>query len=162
MRHRKNRLVQEQPSEDASDESRKTSPKVPKGRGWVQVFQLLLLTVVFYSMLKAFQWGGSRLRSSTSLLRSLTPARPAFYKKAGLPTTFRELGALAFQSKPQTPISQPTSMTTPQSVGNFDLVKQVDVSYTPVRVSKWRSRVTGLSVVHIDYEGDNALICLFA
>ncbi|PVF99908.1 hypothetical protein CPB86DRAFT_846178 [Serendipita vermifera] len=43
-------------------------------------------------------------------------------------------------------------MTTPQSVGNFDLVKQVDVSYTPVRVSKWRSRVTGLSVVHIDYE----------
>ncbi|KIJ68351.1 hypothetical protein HYDPIDRAFT_106537 [Hydnomerulius pinastri MD-312] len=39
-----------------------------------------------------------------------------------------------------------------QSFGNFDLVKQVKLDYTDVVVSKWQSRVTGLTVVHLDYE----------
>jgi hypothetical protein len=37
--------------------------------------------------------------------------------------------------------------------GNFDLVKRVKLDFTDVTVSKWRSRVTGLSIVHLDYEG---------
>ena len=41
----------------------------------------------------------------------------------------------------------------PQSYGNFDLVKDVKLKFTDVQVSKWKSRETGLSVVHIDYEG---------
>lgn len=35
---------------------------------------------------------------------------------------------------------------------NFDLVKRVKLDFTDVTVSKWRSRVTGLTVVHLDYE----------
>jgi hypothetical protein len=40
-----------------------------------------------------------------------------------------------------------------ESFANFDLVKRVKLDFTDVTVSKWRSRVTGLSVVHLDYEG---------
>jgi hypothetical protein len=39
--------------------------------------------------------------------------------------------------------------------GNFDLVKRVKLDFTDVVVSKWKSRVTGLSVVHLDYEGES-------
>ncbi|KAK7064154.1 Metalloenzyme, LuxS/M16 peptidase-like protein [Favolaschia claudopus] len=44
------------------------------------------------------------------------------------------------------------SATSPQQFGNFDLVKSIKLGFTDVQVSKWRSRVTGLSVVHLDYE----------
>ncbi|KAI0734519.1 Metalloenzyme, LuxS/M16 peptidase-like protein [Fomitopsis betulina] len=40
----------------------------------------------------------------------------------------------------------------PESFGNFDLVKRVKLEFTDVQVSKWKSRETGLSVVHLDYE----------
>ncbi|KAJ6503445.1 Metalloenzyme, LuxS/M16 peptidase-like protein [Mycena vitilis] len=40
----------------------------------------------------------------------------------------------------------------PQKFGNFDLVKSIKLGFTDVQVSKWRSRVTGLSIVHLDYE----------
>ncbi|KAG1833897.1 Metalloenzyme, LuxS/M16 peptidase-like protein [Suillus variegatus] len=36
--------------------------------------------------------------------------------------------------------------------GNFDLIKRVKLDYTDVVVSRWQSRVTGLTVVHLDYE----------
>jgi hypothetical protein len=45
------------------------------------------------------------------------------------------------------------SLATPEKFGNFDLVKSFKLGFTDVHVSKWRSRVTGLSVVHLDYEG---------
>jgi len=41
----------------------------------------------------------------------------------------------------------------PETFGNFDLVKRVELDYTDVVISKWQSRVTGLSVVHLDFEG---------
>lgn len=44
-------------------------------------------------------------------------------------------------------------VTIPETFGNFDLVKRLKLDFTDVTVSKWRSRVTGLSVVHLDYEG---------
>lgn len=44
--------------------------------------------------------------------------------------------------------------TIPENYGNFDLVKQVKLDFTDVTVSKWRSRVTGLTVIHLDYEGN--------
>jgi len=40
-----------------------------------------------------------------------------------------------------------------QDFGNFDLVKRIKLDYTDVVVSRWQSRVTGLTVVHLDYEG---------
>ncbi|KAF8844003.1 hypothetical protein BDN67DRAFT_895938 [Paxillus ammoniavirescens] len=38
------------------------------------------------------------------------------------------------------------------SFGNFDLVQRVNLDYTDVVVSKWQSRATGLTIVHLDYE----------
>ncbi|KIM85318.1 hypothetical protein PILCRDRAFT_817322 [Piloderma croceum F 1598] len=46
----------------------------------------------------------------------------------------------------------PTLNGKPETFGNFDLVKRVELDYTDVVISKWQSRVTGLSVVHLDYE----------
>lgn len=40
-----------------------------------------------------------------------------------------------------------------ETYGNFDLVKRVELDFTPVTVHKWRSRESGLTVVHLDYEG---------
>jgi hypothetical protein len=45
------------------------------------------------------------------------------------------------------------------SFGNFDLVRKVKLDYTDVTISKWRSRTTGLSVVHLDYEGMHVYRC---
>jgi len=48
----------------------------------------------------------------------------------------------------------PTTITMgPEAFGNFDLVKRVKLDFTDVVVSKWRSNVTGLTVIHLDYEG---------
>ena len=41
----------------------------------------------------------------------------------------------------------------PEKFGNFDLIKRVKLDFTDVVVSKWQSRITGLNVVHLDYEG---------
>jgi hypothetical protein len=56
-------------------------------------------------------------------------------------------------------VSQPSLGVSPQNAhrhtfGNFDLIKTVKLDFTDVVVSKWRSRVTGLSVVHLDYDGE--------
>ena len=40
-----------------------------------------------------------------------------------------------------------------ETFGNFDLIRRVKLDFTDVTVSSWRSRVTGLNVVHLDYEG---------
>ena len=49
------------------------------------------------------------------------------------------------------PIS--ATSTLPDSVGNFDLVQKVKLDFTDVTVSKWRSKSSGLQVVHVDYNG---------
>jgi hypothetical protein len=40
-----------------------------------------------------------------------------------------------------------------ESFGNYELIKRVKLDFTNVVVSKWKSTVTGLTVVHIDYDG---------
>lgn len=53
----------------------------------------------------------------------------------------------------------PVSMTqATESYGNYDLVKRVKLDFTDVAVSKWKSRETGLTVIHLDYEGVSFLI----
>ncbi|TFK57173.1 hypothetical protein OE88DRAFT_1650788 [Heliocybe sulcata] len=39
-----------------------------------------------------------------------------------------------------------------QTYGNFDLVRRFKLDFSDVEVSKWKSRTTGLTVVHLDYE----------
>lgn len=43
--------------------------------------------------------------------------------------------------------------TAQESFGNFDLIQRTKLNLADIVVSKWRSRVSGLSVVHLDYEG---------
>ena len=40
-----------------------------------------------------------------------------------------------------------------ESFGNYQLIKRVKLDFTDVVVSKWKSDVTGLTVIHLDYEG---------
>lgn len=51
------------------------------------------------------------------------------------------------------------SLAMTDSYGNFDLVKRIKLDFTDVEVTRWRSRETGLNIVHLDYEG--AHICYF-
>lgn len=73
----------------------------------------------------------------------------------------------AFPGSAPSPLSSPSLRTsaklenamapTSETFGNFDLIKRVKLDYTDVEVSKWQSRETGLSVVHIDFEGESRL-----
>ncbi|EJU02584.1 hypothetical protein DACRYDRAFT_21645 [Dacryopinax primogenitus] len=45
-----------------------------------------------------------------------------------------------------------TTQTKSEPYGNFDFVTRVKPDYANVVIEKWRSRVSGLSVVHVDYE----------
>lgn len=75
--------------------------------------------------------------------------------------SFRQCRAPRFRSRQLTklatkPTLPPNHLDLPvmtQAYGNFDLLNRVKLDFTDVVVSKWRSRVTGLSVVHLDYEG---------
>lgn len=40
-----------------------------------------------------------------------------------------------------------------EKYGNFDLVTRAKLDYADILVSSWKSRVTGLRVVHLDYNG---------
>ena len=108
-------------------------------------------------MQRAARWPGTVLRSTKRLNYSFgarfgplhRPARPTSLTALG----YRNLSSL---TTTKTPFVIPPAMEI-ESSGNFDLLKRVDVAYSPITVSKWRSRVTGLTVVHIDYEGNAAL-----
>ncbi|CAL1695482.1 unnamed protein product [Somion occarium] len=45
-----------------------------------------------------------------------------------------------------------SSLQQPQRHGNFDLVRKFKLDFADIEVSKWKSRVSGLSVVHLDYD----------
>lgn len=51
----------------------------------------------------------------------------------------------------------PQNATAVEAHGNFDLVKRFKLDFADIRVSKWKSRTSGLSVVHLDYDGVFAL-----
>ena len=63
--------------------------------------------------------------------------------------------ALAQQSNmsPTSTLQQPSPSASPESYGNFDLIERVKLSGFDFAVSRWRSRMTGLKLVHLDYEG---------
>lgn len=45
-------------------------------------------------------------------------------------------------------------MNLQQTYKNFDLVTTFKTPFADINVSKWRSRVSGLSVVHLEYDGE--------
>jgi hypothetical protein len=42
-------------------------------------------------------------------------------------------------------------------IGNFRLLKRIQLNYTDAVITKWQSQETGLRVVHVDYEGTYVL-----
>jgi hypothetical protein len=52
------------------------------------------------------------------------------------------------------PAWQPSSSERTETFGNFDLINRVKPGFAEITVSSWRSRTTGLNVVHLDYEGE--------
>lgn len=103
-------------------------------------------------MLRTARWPGTVLRSTKRVNYSLGARVGALHWPTRLtrdpPLRLRHLSSLATN---KTPFALPITMEI-ESSGNFDLLKRVNVAYSPITVSKWRSRVTGLTVVHIDYE----------
>jgi hypothetical protein len=51
----------------------------------------------------------------------------------------------------------PPSSTSPEKFENFDLIERVKLGVADITVSSWRSRVTGLRVVHLDYDGERTI-----
>jgi len=77
--------------------------------------------------------------------RLLRPASPSFF------STNSSRLAQALQPDMPPPLHPSSSSET---FGNFDLINRVNLGFSEVTVSSWRSRITGLNVVHLDYEGE--------
>lgn len=107
------------------------------------------------------------MQSISSLLRrrSLSPlnrralATPRFnLLQRPAPINYRDFQFRAAHATAQRTRTPPTqlspSMAQPtESFGNYDLIKRVKLDFTDVVISKWQSRVTGLTIIHLDYEG---------
>ena len=65
------------------------------------------------------------------------------------PPVSRSSSSLAMDVDP----SPPTEI--PSQLGNFKLVTQVKLGYSPTQIVKWQSQETGLKVVWIDVEGES-------
>lgn len=93
---------------------------------------------------RAFHSGPGRLLAPALASSSISkPAQGLF--SAGNTPLARPLG-----SSIDMPATDP-SLESP--VGSFDLKSRVKLGYTDVTVSKWQSRDSGLTVVHLDYDG---------
>ena len=55
----------------------------------------------------------------------------------------------------------PQNFKPSETHGNFDLIKRFKLDFADIHVSKWKSRETGLSVVHLDYDGTCAIAYVF-
>lgn len=77
-------------------------------------------------------------------LLQTTSIIPSHYSNLGL-LSRRLNSTMTVQSKPS------------ETFGNFDLVTRTKLDFTNLEVSKWKSRETGLSVVHLDYEGVSSI-----
>ncbi|KAI0639791.1 Metalloenzyme, LuxS/M16 peptidase-like protein [Trametes polyzona] len=94
----------------------------------------------------------SRLLAATSqttrLLRALprTPAQRPLTSRSRFPPLSR-----GFHSS-MTALANGTAVKPLETHGNFDLVKKFKLDFADIHVSKWKSRSSGLSVVHLDYD----------
>ncbi|KAF8832423.1 hypothetical protein HHX47_DHR1001921 [Lentinula edodes] len=84
------------------------------------------------------------------------PSSPyTFHKQTGCGGIRKHLNNFPFRlaSRPLSSTTTSFAMsTTPQVFGNFDLIQKFKLDFAEVVVSKYRSRITGLSIVHLDYE----------
>ncbi|CAE6446358.1 unnamed protein product [Rhizoctonia solani] len=92
-------------------------------------------------------------------------ALPVHAAQSNPRSRFWQLRPLATVATSNSPTAQqlPNSMALPTSTEtfdtrNFELLQRVKLDYADVEVTKWRSKLTGLTVVHIDYDGKSTPI----
>jgi hypothetical protein len=92
-------------------------------------------------------------------LLSLFKRRPTLPTSASFFSTNSPRLSLTQQSNmsPAGAVHPPSSSASPEKFENFDLIERVKLGISDITVSSWRSRVTGLSVVHLDYEGERTI-----
>ena len=56
-------------------------------------------------------------------------------------------------------LESPSPPDLPSKFGNFDLIRTEKLGLADIVLSKYRSRETGLTVVHLDYEGTWRSVC---
>lgn len=114
-------------------------------------------------MLRAFCGSSLSFRRSALLLgacralhttpRALAPTLASSISKPILGGSVTDL--LSTHTTQQSHLTMPATEPTLESpVGSFDLKSRVKLNYTDVTVSKWQSRESGLTVVHLDYDGE--------
>lgn len=116
------------------------------------IFIGLVAVTLASSMLRTTTWRESFFKSSSNLLRSFPFPRGQPARSTYSVGRSRQLASFAAPESGRQTSFAPPAMSS-ESFGNFDLLKRTKVPGTLIQVSKWRSRVTGLSVVHLDYEG---------
>lgn len=99
-----------------------------------------------------------RRRSLSALNRRVLATPRLTLPQRPVPINYRDFqfrAAHAAAQRTQTPLAQfsPAMAQPTESFGNYDLIKRVKLDFTDVIISKWQSRVTGLTVIHLDYEG---------
>lgn len=97
----------------------------------------------------------SRLFAATSQTSRLLRSCPRTTARVPLTSGFRPLAApRAFRSSMSTFANgAPLNAKPLEAHGNFDLIKKFKLDFADIHVSKWKSRSSGLSVVHLDYDG---------
>jgi hypothetical protein len=85
--------------------------------------------------------------------------RPTTPPSRSLFSTTRPQLALALQPNMSQARHPPPSSVVQEKFGNFDLIKRVKLGFSDITASSWCSRVTGLKVVHLDYEGEPPRDC---
>ncbi|KAH7911953.1 Metalloenzyme, LuxS/M16 peptidase-like protein [Hygrophoropsis aurantiaca] len=103
--------------------------------------------------LSTVPWLSFRL-SSKSLGNSKIKPAPFLGANRDLSFKRKNLAASRRHTSSMSTSANGSSMTidTVQTFGNFDLIKRVKLDFTDVVVSRWQSRITGLSIVHLDYD----------
>lgn len=112
---------------------------------WASVSTLMLRALCGSNLsLRQSRFCRGTCRAFHTYPRILNPALSA----TGQPT-------LSTLPEPRGPITiMPTINSVPESpIGSFDLKAWVKLKYTDVTVSKWQNRDSGLTVVHLDYNG---------
>lgn len=93
---------------------------------------------VSHSRIKAPRTSNSR--TALSLIVLLTAGLIAYlFTSMDLPITEHKEGLIDSQN---------------YTIGNFHLIKRIQLNYTDAVITKWQSQETGLRVVHIDYESE--------
>lgn len=98
----------------------------------------------------------SSYRASVSNSSNLRfPFNPsALHQRLAFNTSRRSaLAHIVHRMPPAGDLSPAMEGTREEKYKNFDLVKRFKLPFADIRVSKWRSRVTGLTVAHLDYDG---------